>query len=168
MTARVPRGTVARMPAGRSSRRCFPLALGACWCVLALAAVGCGGGRDDKAGGENGRTAATVLELANGDTRGRDTAAFVGAVQRLSHGSLVIQVRPNAHKGDVDYEREIVRDVRSGRVAMGKVGARVWDLVGVDDFRPLVAPFAITSLGQQARVLRSATARAMLGGVAAL
>ena len=134
----------------------------ACWIVL-LTATGCGGGPADKAGGAGSKV--TVLEIASGDHGGRDIDVFMSSVSALSHGKLQIRERDRSHADDVDYERKIVQDVRSGRVAMGKVGARAWDAVGVDDFTPLVAPFAITSLEQQERVLRSPVAREMLGSV---
>jgi TRAP-type C4-dicarboxylate transport system substrate-binding protein len=132
--------------------------------VFSTLALGCASSPADKAGGhDNGKV--TVLELANGDRGGRDLGPFIDAVRQLSHGSLEIRVRDNAHMRDTGYEQEIAQDVRSGRVAMGKVGARAWDLLGVDDFRPLVAPFVITSMEQQERVLRSPVANRMLEGL---
>ena len=141
-----------------------PLRLACSTALLAAIAAGCGGSPGDKSGAA-ARENATVLELANGDNGGRDTGEFIAAVKRLSQGKLVIRERADAHQGDVDYERAIVADVRAGRVALGKVGARAWDLAGVDSFAPLVAPFAIASLEQQERVLRSPIARQMLAGV---
>lgn len=132
--------------------------------LLAALAAGCGGSPGDKSGAAAGDKV-TVLELANGDNGGRDTGEFVAAVRRLSHGKLVIRERADAHQGDVDYERAIVADVRAGRYALGKVGARAWDQAGVDSFAPLVAPFAITSLEQEERALRSSLPRKMLAGV---
>jgi TRAP-type C4-dicarboxylate transport system substrate-binding protein len=142
----------------------LPLRLACATALLAAIAAGCSGSPADKSGAA-AREKATVLELANGDNGGRDTGEFIAAVKRLSQGKLVIRERADAHQGEVDYERAIVADVRAGRVALGKVGARAWDLVGVDSFAPLVAPFAITSLKQQERVLRSPLAREMLAGV---
>ena len=135
----------------------------ACWtALLAAAAAGCGGSPGDKAGGA--RAKVTVLELASGDHQ-RDVGEFIEAVARISGGSLVIRERQRVHDGDPEYDSAIVADVRAGRVAIGKVSARAWDLVGVDAFEPLVAPFAITSAEQQERVLRSPLAREMLDSV---
>src|SRR5215218_2936508 len=142
----------------------LPLRLTCATALLAAIAAGCGGSPGDKSGAA-AREKATVLELASGDNNGRDTGEFIAAVSRLSQGKLVIRERADAHQGEVDYERAIVADVRAGRVTLGKVGARAWDLVGVDSFAPLVAPFAITSLKQQERVLRSPLAGEMLAGV---
>ena len=135
----------------------------ACWIAL-FAATGCGGGPADKTGGA-GKAKVTVLAIASGDHGGRDLDVFMGKVSELSHGRLQLRERDRSHASDTDYERKIAEDVRSGRVAMGKVGARAWDAVGVEDFTPLVAPFAITSLEQQERVLRSPIAHEMLVSV---
>jgi TRAP-type C4-dicarboxylate transport system substrate-binding protein len=142
----------------------LPLRLACSTALLAAIAAGCGGSPGDKAGGA-ARAKATVLELANHDNGPRDVGPFMAAVRRLSRGTLDIQVRSRVHQEDVDYERAIIDDVRAGRYALGKVGARAWDLAGVDSFAPLVAPFAITSLEQQERVLLSPLARDMLAGV---
>jgi TRAP-type C4-dicarboxylate transport system substrate-binding protein len=135
----------------------------ACWIVL-LVATGCGGGPADKAGGTD-RPKVTVLEIASGDHGGRDIDVFMSRVSELSHGRLQIRERDRSFSGHADYERRIVQDVRSGRAAMGKVGARAWDAVGIEEFAPLVAPFVITSLEQQDRVLRSPLAAEMLASV---
>jgi TRAP-type C4-dicarboxylate transport system substrate-binding protein len=142
----------------------LPLRLACSTALLAAIAAGCGGSPGDKSGAA-AREKVTVLELANHDNGPRDVGDFVAAARRLSHGTLDIRIRSGVREEEVDYERAIVDDVRRGRYALGKVGARAWDLVGVDSFAPLVAPFAITSLEQQERVLRSPLAREMLAGV---
>jgi TRAP-type C4-dicarboxylate transport system substrate-binding protein len=133
--------------------------------AVALVTAGCLGGRPGDKTGAAASVPATVIELEHQDDGTRDVGRFAAAVRRLSHGTLEIRVRGNAYAGEIDYERSIIADVRAGRSAMGKVGARAWDLVGVKSFEPLVAPFAITSLAQEERVLRSPTARAMLASV---
>src|SRR4051794_9930248 len=155
---------LAPMIARRRPMTRLPRRLACSTALLAALAAGCGGSPGDKSGA-GARDKVTVLELANGDNSGRDTGEFVAAVRRLSHGKLVIRERADVHQGDVDYERAIIADVRAGRYALGKVGARAWDLAGVDSFAPLVAPFAITSLQQEERALRSPLSRVMLAGV---
>lgn len=142
----------------------LPLRLACTTALLAAIASGCGGSPGDKSGA-SAREKVTVLELANHDNGPRDVGDFVAAVRRLSHGTLDIRIRSGVREEEVDYERAIIADVRRGRYALGKVGARAWDLAGVDSFAPLVAPFAITSMKQQERVLRSPLAREMLAGV---
>jgi TRAP-type C4-dicarboxylate transport system substrate-binding protein len=141
-----------------------PLRLACATALLAAIAAGCGGSPGDKSGAA-ALEKITVLELASHDHGIRDLGDFVEAARRLSHGTLDIRVRSEVHDEEVDYERAIVADVRAGRYALGKVGARAWDLAGVDSFAPLVAPFAVTSLEQQERVLDSPLAREMLSGV---
>ena len=53
--------------------------------------------------------------------------------------------------GEVDNERGTIEDVRDGKVDLGSVGARAFDLVGVENFQPLVAPFAVDSSACSAR-----------------
>ena len=110
-----------------------------------------------------------MIAIASGDHGGRDIdIVHARRVSELSDGKLQIRERPAATRSDVEDERrDRRRTSAAGRVAMAKVGARAWDAAGIDDFTPLVAPFAITSLEQQERVLRSAVAREMLESVAA-
>jgi TRAP-type C4-dicarboxylate transport system substrate-binding protein len=139
------------------------IAIAAACCAAALSG-GCGGAPADKTGGA-ARDGAKVLTLANGDTGTRDIGSFADAVEKASGGRLVLRIRANVHAGDVDYERKLIDDVRTGRFDMAKVGARAWDLAGVRTFAPLVAPLAITSMDQQQRVLRSPLAGEILAGV---
>jgi len=156
--------SVASMLARRLTVTRPPLRLACATALLAAVTAGCGGSPGDKSGAA-AREKVTVLELANHDNGVRDVGAFVAAARRLSHGTLDIRVRSRVHEQDIGYERAIADDVRAGRYALGKVGARAWDLAGVDSFAPLVAPFAVTSLKQQERVLRSPLAHDMLAGV---
>src|SRR5215211_7521307 len=104
----------------------LPLRLACATALLAAIAAGCGGSPGDKSGGA-AREKVTMLELANHDNGPRDVGAFVAAARRLSHGTLDIRVRSGVHEEEVDYERAIIDDVRAGRYALGKVGARAWD-----------------------------------------
>src|SRR5690349_24892285 len=73
--------------------------------ISAAVLAGCtSGGSGDKAGGNGGGSAPTVLTLAAGDADRRDVDEFVSAVTRLSHGSLRIGVQSGVHAKDVSYE----------------------------------------------------------------
>jgi TRAP-type C4-dicarboxylate transport system substrate-binding protein len=136
--------------------------------IVLLAGCDAGSPRGDKAGGNGVAQAPTVLRLATSDATQRDIAEFVAAVQRVSHGSLRIEVQNGRHANDVDYETELIADVRSGRVAMAQVGARAFDLVGVRTLDPLVAPFIVESLQQQQRILEGPARTRMLSGLGAI
>jgi TRAP-type C4-dicarboxylate transport system substrate-binding protein len=135
--------------------------------VLVAAVVGCGGTRVDKAGGSPSAKP-LVLTLATHDDN-YAYAAFARAVAKLSGGSLRIRIamdwRSTGDRREIDYERGIVADVRSGKVPLGIVGVRVWDTLGVPSFQALVAPFLIQSLDLQARALESDFAGRALASV---
>jgi hypothetical protein len=66
-------------------------------------------------------------------------ATFAAAVRRLSGGSLRIVVVNGWRDHQVDYEQGTIGDVRAGRTQLAIVGVRVWDRLGVNSFRALVA-----------------------------
>jgi len=74
----------------------------------------------------------------------------VSTIRRFSKGSMQIKVAPDLYPDDVNFERAIIGDVREG---------------GVHGFRPLVAPFLITSHQQQAKVIASPVADEALASV---
>ena len=132
--------------------------------VVLVTSCGTAGSRD-KAGGNGGRVNPTTLTLATADTDQRDIGEFVAAVDRLSHGSLRIDVRSGIHAKDVSYEKELIADVRAGRYDIAQVGARAFDLADVTTLDPLVAPFVIQTPAEQERVLmnRSIVLRLLSG-----
>jgi TRAP-type transport system periplasmic protein len=95
------------------------------------------------------------LRLATYELEGLDVAEFVEAVDRLSDGSLRIDVRGRWRHDRIDYETETVGDVRRGKVDLGEIGVRAFDRVGVTDFQALVAPFSIDSYELERKVLAS-------------
>ena len=133
--------------------------------VALVASAGCGGSGGDKAGGE-GEGTSTVLRLEAEDDRVFTAAPeFAAAVERLSGGSLRIEL-VQAGLGDrVDYERGVVDDVRRGKAQLGLVALRVWDRLGVTSFRGLLAPLLVDSLELQERALSGPLAGRMLDGV---
>jgi TRAP-type C4-dicarboxylate transport system substrate-binding protein len=132
--------------------------------AAAAAAGGClGGGDSDKAGGET-PDEAVVLRLANHDNS-LDLDEYVDAVERLSGGSIRIELENGWREGQVDYEPRTIEDVRDGEVDMAKISARAFDAAGVRSLQPLVAPFAVDSYALQREVLHSDVAADMLSGV---
>ena len=139
------------------------LALTIALLAAAVAAGGCLGGGSDKAGGEQPGDA-VVLRLANRDSS-LDLDEYVDAVERLSDGSIRIELENGWRERQVDYEPRTIEDVRDGKVEMAKINARAFDTVGVDSLQPLVAPFAVDSYALQREVLRSNIVTDMLRGV---
>jgi TRAP-type C4-dicarboxylate transport system substrate-binding protein len=134
--------------------------------LLAFSAAGCGGGAVDKVGSPVAKPLVLTL-AAHDDDEGYGT--FAAAVDRLSHGSIRIRIAENwrvtGTRRELDYERGIVGDVRSGKLPLGIVGVRVWDTLGVESFQALVAPFLVESLALEGRALRSPLVSEALAGV---
>lgn len=126
-----------------------------------LAAAGCSGAGGDKSGGSG---PPRTLVLANPDGQSLVGAPavrrFVERVEELSGGKLTIDVKsPWRDPGD---ELAVVRDVGAGEADLGWAGTRAFDMVGVNDFQPLHAPFLVNSYAAQAAVVRDPLARELL------
>src|SRR6516162_4954634 len=134
--------------------------------MLAVLAVlaGCTSAGLNKAGGVQARQP-VVLTLANYQGDSTELDGFAGEVQRLSAGTMRIDIKSHWRFGQVQYENGLIEDVRAGRVDLGVAGSRAWDSVGVNSFRALHAPLLITSYALQDRVLRSPMIGQMLQGL---
>ena len=118
----------------------------------------------DKAGGKSAERR-VVLTLASHDYNAIDASEFASAVERLSGGSIGIDVRYGVRQYDIDYERGTIGDVRNSVYEVALVGARAWDAAGVKSFNALVAPFLIDTYALERRVLESSLPERMLDGV---
>jgi TRAP-type C4-dicarboxylate transport system substrate-binding protein len=129
--------------------------------VLALA--GCGGAQADKAGGSD---TPTVLRLGtpNGPDRPEsdDIQHFAARVKQLSRGAIAIKIVWMAAGGP---EQPVAGLVRSGKLDAALIATRAWDMEGVTSLQALQAPFLITSQTLENRVVASALAGEMLGGL---
>jgi len=130
-------------------------------CLAALLTTGCTVSGTDRSGGS---TDGVVLVMASNDGDGLDgapaVARFVKAVATRSDGAVQVRVEPGWRGGS--DEARVVRDVAAGDADLGWAGTRVLDLVGVDAFRPLQAPFLITSHAAEAAVVRSRETQRLL------
>lgn len=139
--------------------------------LLGLTTTGCGGGSNDRAGGtSNDRAGGTrrpqtvVLTLA-GHEPVSGVRDWIEAVQRLSHGSLRIEVKDGWRRGEAGYEERTIADVRAGKVDLASVPARAYDSIGARSFQGLLAPLLIDSYALERKVLSSDLPGQMLGGV---
>jgi TRAP-type C4-dicarboxylate transport system substrate-binding protein len=131
--------------------------------VLVAAAAACGGSATDKAGGSrSGKTLVLTLEQRDPQYSG---GRFAAAVAKRSGGSIRINLVPELQPSRVDFEQAMVENVRAGRVDLGVVPVRVWDTLGVDSFKPLIAPFLVDSLELERAVIESPLGARMLAGV---
>jgi TRAP-type C4-dicarboxylate transport system substrate-binding protein len=130
--------------------------------ALTVAATACGGSGGDKAGGRHPEARnPLVLTLAVHDPSW-GAAEFADAVEKRSGGSIVIDAETTPWMNSIDWEQRTVEEVRSGRVDLGIVGARVWDTLGVRSFQALLTPFLVDSLELERRVLEGPLAVRML------
>jgi TRAP-type C4-dicarboxylate transport system substrate-binding protein len=128
--------------------------------TVAVAAAGCGSSRADKAGGSEQER--TTLHMANPVGGVDELGPFLTDVARRSHGAIRIEVESSWRGGRVDSETALIHDVEAGKVAMGWVGTRAWDSVGVTSLDALHAPFLIDSYELEQAVVRAPMIRKML------
>jgi TRAP-type transport system periplasmic protein len=131
-----------------------PISVAACVLVVAAAVVGCSSSNDEDKAGVESRDKPVELVLANHDDSSETVGAWADAVEKLSDGSIRIQVSNSWRQGESNYEQATLRDVGRGKVDLAIVAARAYDEVGVTSFQPLVAPMLIESRELERRVLR--------------
>jgi TRAP-type C4-dicarboxylate transport system substrate-binding protein len=132
--------------------------------IAGTAFVGGCGGDSNKAGGED-TSDAVALTMANPDDGPFNLDEYADEVESQSGGSLRIEFEDSWRAGDVQAERKTIDDVRDGKVDLGSVGVRAYDLVGIESMQPLVAPFAVDSYALEREVLTSPLAARMLDDV---
>jgi TRAP-type transport system periplasmic protein len=128
---------------------------------FALAASGCAGQANDRAGGTHERKP-LVLTLASYPSVPWEIQPFADEVARRSGGRVRIAFRNDWRRGQRDVEPGIVRDVKAGKVDLGWVGTRAWDRFGVTSFDALHMPFLVDSYRLEEAVLESRLSARML------
>jgi TRAP-type C4-dicarboxylate transport system substrate-binding protein len=131
--------------------------------ALAIGAAACGTANLDKAGGPVPK--AVVLTLADGESDISNAQPFASAVRNLSHGTLQIKIEGNWRPHDPNYEIGLIKDVRAGKAQLGITASRAFDIVGIDSFQALQAPFLIDSYALERKVLDSGIPAEMLAGM---
>ncbi len=126
------------------------------------------GAAADKAGGPS---SPVELRLASSDDSAQPSAAavrfFASRVSQLSHGKLQIAISwKAAGTADPNTEGLVAGMVESGRFDLGDIGARAWDMRGVESFSALQAPFLVTSTPLLDRITSGPLGRRMLDGLA--
>jgi TRAP-type C4-dicarboxylate transport system substrate-binding protein len=133
--------------------------------AVTVAAAGCTGAGDDRAGGKSTRRPVT-LTLAHGDYRPTELEPFVDEVARLSGGMITIKIR-NQWLGWPWRRREsgLIRDVAAGKADLGSAATRAWHAVGVTSFEALQAPLLVDSYALEESVVAGEIANEMLDGL---
>src|SRR5215472_14806351 len=131
--------------------------------ALTIGVAACGTANLDKAGGPVSKP--VVLTLADGESDISDAQPFANAVRSLSHGTLRIKIEGDWRPTDPNYETGLIRDVRAGKAQLGITASRAFDIVGIDSFQALQAPFLIDSYALERKVLDSGIPATMLAGL---
>jgi TRAP-type C4-dicarboxylate transport system substrate-binding protein len=134
--------------------------------AASVVAAGCGS-QSDKAGGSKSQKAA-VLTMANGNGDPHELEPFARAVERLSNGTLRLDIRNSWRGGAPSYETGAIGDVRAGKVDLAWAGSRAFHSVGVKSFDPLHAPLLVNSYPLERKVLESDLVPTMLAGLKSL
>jgi TRAP-type C4-dicarboxylate transport system substrate-binding protein len=103
-----------------------------------------------------------VLTLANMFFDSGELDGFVREVDRLSDGTLRIEVQNSWRNGETAAEEQLIADVRAGGADLGAAASRAWDAAGVRSVRALHAPLLIDSYALQERVVQDPLAADML------
>jgi TRAP-type C4-dicarboxylate transport system substrate-binding protein len=146
------------------TRRFIPWALAAVMTTSAIALSACGGAGSDKAGGED-KPEPRVLTMAVQSGVPDQMSAFAEEVSRLSDGTLEVAFEQQWRLGEPRYEAGTLEDVRAAKVDMAWVGARVFDTIGVQSFRALLAPLLVDSYDLEAKVFEEGIPAEMLKAV---
>ena len=138
--------------------------------LLGAVGAGCSVGDDDGGDKAGGSSAPTVLRLAAADDADQPDARFVrrfaSQVAKLSGGSVRVRVVWDAAgQESAGYEAQIAQLVRDGEFALGWMGARAWDRLGVTSFQALQAPFLVTDHALLGRVAAGPLGAQMLAGL---
>jgi TRAP-type C4-dicarboxylate transport system substrate-binding protein len=128
----------------RSRTRLATLALAVCTAILAGACTS-GAGNADKAGGSSEPVVLRMATVYGGLEQTPEVKYLVDRVKELSAGKVRVEMVYKIGDFAPDADRQVVRGVASSEYDLGFVGTRVFDTMGVKDFRALTAPMLIDS-----------------------
>lgn len=107
----------------------------------------------DRAGNEP--AAETVTLTAVNPLGSTEIQPYLRAVEKLSGGTVRIDVGELWHVGDVDSEKDAVEQARQGSVDLAFVPVRAWSDLDVHSFDALIAPLVVDSHALEREVLRA-------------
>ena len=93
---------------------------------------------------------------------------FAERVAELSGGQVQVKLEWGLADDTNDYEQKIIGMVRDGALDLGWTGTRAFDVLGVDSFEALQAPFLIDSNELLRQVMATSMPEQMLAGLDAL
>jgi TRAP-type C4-dicarboxylate transport system substrate-binding protein len=113
--------------------------------IAALMAAGCSAAGTSKSGGPPEAVAhgTTTLTFASAEPLPVDTT-FATLVDQDSGGHLRLRM-VHYDSGSTSVDLTIAADLQKGKLDVGDVGSRAWEILGVPAFRAYQAPFLVTS-----------------------
>src|SRR5262249_27214780 len=148
----------------RPLRRLICAAAAALACVVAACAAPGG----TKAGGASEPVTLRIATV-NGDlSYTPQVGYFANRVSQLSGGNVRIDHVLRVGNFAPAAEQQVVRGVAAGTFALGFVGTRVFDTLGVRSFQALSAPMLIDSYPLERAVIGSGIPRQMMAGLGRL
>jgi TRAP-type C4-dicarboxylate transport system substrate-binding protein len=134
--------------------------------LLAATTAACGSGAPSKAGGQQpALKLVAVAPSPKGFPGGDQLAEFADQVSKLSNGTITIELSPAMNVSEKDNDVVAISMVRNGKVAIGVIPARGFDLVGVSSLRALQAPFLVSTSAVGDKLLADPIADEMLSGL---
>lgn len=113
--------------------------------VISALLAGCTGPGTGKGGGAPAAapTGTVTLTFASGDLAAVDQT-FASLVNRDSGGHLRLRTVPYDYDSP-SVDQTVAADLKKGTIAVGDVGSRAWESLGVTAFRTYQDPFLVTS-----------------------
>ena len=148
----------------RPLRRLIWAAAAALACVVA----GCAAPGGSKAGGASAPVVLRIATVNSGLGYTPQVGYLADRVRQLSGGNVRLEDVSKVGNYAPAAEQQVVRGVAAGTFALGFVGTRIFDTLGVRSFQALSAPMLIDSYPLERAVIGSGIPRQMLAGLGRL
>src|SRR5262245_13263283 len=148
-----------------SQARPFRRLLCAAAAALACVVAGCAAPGGTKAGGAAAPVVLRIATVNSGLGYTPQIGYFADRVGQLSGGNVRLDHVPGVGNFTPAAEQQVVRGVAAGTFALGFVGTRIFDTLGVHSFQALSAPLLIDSYPLERAVIGSGIPRQMLASL---
>ena len=148
----------------RPFRRVLCVAAAALACLVA----GCAAPGGSKAGGAAAPVVLRIATVNSGLGYTPQIVDFADRVRQLSGGNVRLDHVPRVGNFTPAAEQQVVHGVANGTFALGFVGTRIFDTLGVRSFQALSAPMLIDSYPLEQAVIGSSIPRQMLAALGRL
>lgn len=136
-----------------------------CCMITSLALAGCGGAIPAKDGGAARTLTLSAVSYTPNALAGETLDRFVTDIDDATSGAVKLELGPALDAGAQDGSADVIDMVRDGRVDIGVVASRTFDLEGATSLQALNAPLAVESPAQAARLLSDPVVAPMLAGL---